>query len=437
MLPQELIRKKRDGGRLSDAEIEFLVKGIADGKGLADAQIGALAMALFLNGMDAAERIALTRAMTHSGNVLSWKGENLPGPIVDKHSTGGVGDKVSLMLAPMVAACGAFVPMISGRGLGHTGGTLDKFESIPGYSAKPDLALFRRVVRDAGCAVIGQTADLAPADRRLYAIRDVTATVESIGLITASILSKKLAAGLDALVMDVKFGSGAFMAKFDDAKALAQSIVEVANGAGLRTRALLTDMDRPLGRTAGNALEMREAVAYLTGERDARLHDVTKALAVEMLDLSGVAPRAQAAAKIEAALSSGQAAERFARMVAGLGGPKDFLERIDSYLPIAPIIRPVFAPSRGIVAKIDTREIGIAVLELGGGRVDPAQAIDHAVGFTEIASTGAEIGPNRPIAILHARDEASAEKAARTLIAAYNLGDAPTTPPVVRETLGM
>lgn len=437
MLPQEVIRKKRDGLRLSDAEIEFLVKGIADGKGLADAQVGALAMALFLNGMDNAERVALTRAMTHSGEVLSWKGENLPGPIVDKHSTGGVGDKVSLMLAPMVAACGAFVPMISGRGLGHTGGTLDKFESIPGYSAKPDLALFRRVVRDAGCAVIGQTADLAPADKRLYAIRDVTGTVESIGLITASILSKKLAAGLDALVMDVKFGSGAFMAKFDDAKALAQSIVDVANGAGLRTRALLTDMDRPLGRTAGNALEMREAVAYLKGDRDARLHGVTKALAVEMLDLSGVAPRAQAEAKIEAALSSGQAAERFARMVAGLGGPKDFLERIDAYLPKAPIVRPVYAPSRGVVAKIDTRAIGIAVLELGGGRVDPAQAIDHTVGFTDIASTGAEIGLDRPIAMLHARDEASAEKAARTLIAAYTPGDAPAPSPVVRETLGV
>ncbi len=437
MLPQEVIRKKRDGLRLSDSEIEFLVKGIADGKGLADAQVGALAMALFLNGMDNAERVALTRAMTHSGEVLSWKGENLPGPIVDKHSTGGVGDKVSLMLAPMVAACGAFVPMISGRGLGHTGGTLDKFESIPGYSAKPDLALFRRVVRDAGCAVIGQTADLAPADKRLYAIRDVTGTVESIGLITASILSKKLAAGLDALVMDVKFGSGAFMAKFDDAKALAQSIVDVANGAGLHTRALLTDMDRPLGRTAGNALEMREAVAYLKGERDARLHGVTKALAVEMLDLSGVAPRAQAEAKIEAALSSGQAAERFARMVAGLGGPKDFLERVDSYLPTAPIVRPVFAPAKGVVAKIDTRAIGIAVLELGGGRVDPAQAIDPAVGFAEIANTGAEIGPDRPIAILHARDAASAEKAARTLIAAYTLGDAQAAPPVVRETLGM
>ncbi len=437
MLPQEVIRKKRDGLRLSDAEIDFLVKGIADGKGLADAQVGALAMALFLNGMDNAERVALTRAMTHSGEVLSWKGENLPGPIVDKHSTGGVGDKVSLMLAPMVAACGAFVPMISGRGLGHTGGTLDKFESIPGYSAKPDLALFRRVVRDAGCAVIGQTADLAPADKRLYAIRDVTGTVESIGLITASILSKKLAAGLDALVMDVKFGSGAFMAKFDDAKALAQSIVDVANGAGLRTRALLTDMDRPLGRTAGNALEMREAVAYLKGERDARLHGVTKALAVEMLDLSGVAPRAQAEAKIEAALASGHAAERFARMVAGLGGPKDFLERIDAYLPKAPIVRPVYAPSRGVVAKIDTRAIGIAVLELGGGRVDPAQTIDHAVGFTDIASMGAEIGPDRPIAMLHARDEASAEKAARTLIAAYTPGDAPAPSPVVREILGV
>ncbi|MFY7780919.1 MAG: thymidine phosphorylase, partial [Tagaea sp.] len=354
MLPQELIRKKRDGLRLSDAEIDFLVRGIADGKGLADAQVGALAMALFLKGMDAAERVALTRAMTASGTVLSWADQALPGPVVDKHSTGGVGDKVSLMLAPMVAACGAFVPMISGRGLGHTGGTLDKFESIPGYSAKPDLALFRKVVREAGCAVIGQTADLAPADKRLYAVRDVTGTVESIGLITASILSKKLAAGLDALVMDVKFGSGAFMASFDAARELAASIVEVANGAGLKTRALLTDMDRPLGRTAGNALEMREAVRYLKGEREPRLDAVTKALAVEMLDLAGVAPRAAAAGKIDAALASGAAAERFAKMVAGLGGPADFLEKTDAYLAKAPLVRGLYPPRAGVVARVDT-----------------------------------------------------------------------------------
>ena len=436
MLPQELIRKKRDGLRLSDAEIDFLVRGIADGKGLADAQVGALAMALFLKGMDAAERVALTRAMTASGTVVSWADQALPGPVVDKHSTGGVGDKVSLMLAPMVAACGAFVPMISGRGLGHTGGTLDKFESIPGYSAKPDLALFRKVVREAGCAVIGQTADLAPADKRLYAVRDVTGTVESIGLITASILSKKLAAGLDALVMDVKFGSGAFMASFDAARELAASIVEVANGAGLKTRALLTDMDRPLGRTAGNALEMREAVRYLKGEREPRLDAVTKALAVEMLDLAGVAPRAAAAGKIDAALASGAAAERFAKMVAGLGGPADFLEKTDAYLAKAPLVRGLYPPRAGVVARVDTRAVGVAVLELGGGRTDPAQAIDPAVGFADLAGPGETVGPDRPFAILHARDEATATRAARTLEAAYTLGDGPASAPIVREVLG-
>ncbi len=437
MLPQELIRRKRDGLRLEDGEIDALVAGIADGRGLADAQVGALAMALFLNGLDRGECVALTRAMTRSGDVLSWKGENLPGPVVDKHSTGGIGDKVSLMLAPWVASCGGFVPMISGRGLGHTGGTLDKLESIPGYDAKPDNALFRRTVREIGCAIIGQTANLAPADRRLYAIRDVTATVESIGLITASILSKKLAAGLDALVMDVKFGSGAFMAEFPRARELAQSIVDVANGAGLKTRALLTDMDSPLGTTAGNALEVREAIAYLRGQRDARLHDCTRALAVEMLELSGIAPRGEAGAKLDAALASGAAAERFARMVAALGGPADLLERPDAYLAKAPIVRAI-APSRpGFVASVATRAVGIAVLELGGGRSDPSAAIDPAVGFERLAPLGAAIGPDQPLALMHAREEASAERAARTLRAAYTVGDAPPAPaPVVRETLG-
>ncbi len=437
MLPQELIRRKRDGARLSDSEIDALVAGIADGRGLSDAQVGALAMALFLRGIDRGECIALTRAMTRSGDVLSWKSESLPGPVVDKHSTGGVGDKVSLMLAPWVAACGGFVPMISGRGLGHTGGTLDKLESIPGYAAKPDNALFRRTVREVGCAIIGQTADLAPADKRLYAIRDVTATVESIGLITASILSKKLAAGLDALVMDVKFGSGAFMAEFPRARELAQSIVEVANGAGLKTRTLLTDMDSPLGTTAGNALEVREALAYLKGERDARLHECTRALAVEMLDLAGIAPRATAAARLDVALSSGAAAERFARMVTALGGPADLLERPDAYLAKAPIVRAVLPGRPGHVASVATRAVGVAVLELGGGRTDPTAAIDPAVGFERLAPLGAAVDHDRPLAVIHARDEASAERAARTLQAAYTVADASAPAgPVVRETLG-
>src|SRR3954447_8025315 len=280
MLPNEVIRRKRDGAALTPDEIGFLVAGIADG-GLSDAQVGALAMALFLRGLAAGERVALTTAMRDSGTVLEW---DLDRPVVDKHSTGGVRDKVSLILAPALAACGAAVPMISGRGLGHTGGTLDKLDSIAGYASTPSTEVIRRVVREAGCAIVGQTADLAPADRRLYAIRDATGTVESVPLIVASILSKKLAEGLDALVLDVKTGSGAFMPAREDADALARALVEVANGAGLDTRALITDMNEVLGTTAGNALEVREAVDHLTGaSREERLHEVTVALAATVL----------------------------------------------------------------------------------------------------------------------------------------------------------
>src|SRR6478609_3761874 len=261
MLAPEIIRKKRDGAALSAEEITFLVAGITDG-GLSDAQVGALAMAFFLKGLDGDERIALTKGMRDSGTVLQW---DLSGPVLDKHSTGGVGDKVSLILAPILAACGAFVPMISGRGLGHTGGTLDKLEAIPGYDVTPSNDRLREVVSGVGCAIVGQTARLAPADRRLYAIRDATGTVESIPLIVGSILSKKLAAGLDALVMDVKAGSGAFLPARADADELALALVEVARGAGLPTVALLTDMDQVLGSTAGNAVEVRESIDYLTG----------------------------------------------------------------------------------------------------------------------------------------------------------------------------
>src|SRR3954452_4541653 len=286
MLPNEVIRRKRDGAELSPQEIGFLVGGIAGG-GLSDAQVGALAMALFLRGMSAGERVALTRAMRDSGTVLEW---DLDRPVLDKHSTGGVGDKVSLILAPVLAACGAAVPMISGRGLGHTGGTLDKLDAIPGYASTPSIEVIRRVVREAGCAIVGQTADLAPADRRLYAVRDATGTVESIPLIVASILSKKLAEGLNGLVLDVKTGSGAFMARREDADALARALVDVAAGAGLRTVALITDMDEVLGTTAGNALEVRESLDHLTGaRRDARLHEVTVALAAAALVQGGLA----------------------------------------------------------------------------------------------------------------------------------------------------
>ncbi len=439
MLPQEIVRAKRDGQLLDAATIQDFVRGITDGS-VSEAQAAAFAMAVFFRGMSLDERVALTRAMRDSGTVMEWRSLNLPGPVIDKHSTGGVGDKVSLILAPMLAACGGFVPMVSGRGLGHTGGTLDKFESIPGYRAKPDNDLLRRVVKQVGCAVIGATDDIAPADKRLYAIRDVTATVESLDLITASILSKKLAAGLDALVMDVKFGSGAFMQRFEDAEALAESIVTVSKGAGLPAVALLTDMNEVLGRSAGNALEMRECLAILRGEpAEPRLYEVTAALAAELLALSGLAPDAAAGrAMADRSIASGAAAERFARMVEALGGPADLLEQPNRHLERAPIVRPVFAERAGFVDVIDTRGVGMAVVSLGGGRTRTTDAIDFAVGFDEIAGLGDAVGPaERPLAILHARTEAQADEAERRLRASVTVRDAaPERGPLIAKRLG-
>jgi thymidine phosphorylase len=432
VLAQELIRRKRDGGALETREIEWLVRGIADGY-VSDAQVGAFAMAVVLRGMSAAERVALTGAMMRSGEVLDWSEAGLPGPALDKHSTGGVGDKVSLLLAPIVAACGGAVPMLAGRGLGHTGGTLDKLESIPGYVATPDLDRLRAVVTEVGCAIAGQTGDLAPADRRLYAIRDATGTVESIPLLVSSILSKKLAAGLDALVMDVKAGSGAFMETIEDACELAAAIVETARGNALPCRALVTDMDRVLGRTAGNALEVREAIDALTGaEADPRLVEVTLELSRELLELGGLD------ADPADALRSGAAADRFARMVAALGGPADLLEAPDNHLPYAPVAVAALAGREGIVTAIDVRAVGMVVVELGGGRRHEAEGVDHAVGLSEIAAPGERVGrDDRPLAIVHARDAGAAQRAAAALRDAFTIGDAaPQGAPVVRERLG-
>jgi thymidine phosphorylase len=437
MLVPELIRTKRDGGELGEDEIRFLVEGISDGS-VTDAQVGALAMAVVLRGMNAAERVALTGAMTRSGEVLDWSDAGLPGPALDKHSTGGVGDKVSLLLAPIVAACGGAVPMISGRGLGHTGGTLDKLESIPGYDTAPDPERFRHAVASAGCAIVGQTAALAPADKRLYAIRDATGTVESIPLIVASILSKKLAAGLGALVMDVKVGSGAFLPGCEAAAELARSIVEVARGNGLPTSALLTDMDRVLGRSAGNAVEVRESLDHLTGAaRDERLLDVTLALSGELLRLGGVEPDEDAArAAAERALASGGAAEHFAAMVRELGGPADLLESPGRHLAEAAVTVAAEPAERGTVARVDVRAVGLAVVALGGGRTRETDPVDHAVGLTEVAAPGEEVAPGgRPLALVHAADEAAAERAVSSLRAAYALGDAGPPPDPVLELL--
>ena len=430
MLTQEIIRKKRDGLALSAHEIGSFVAGIANGT-VGEGQIAAFAMAVFFSGMTMDERVALTLAMRDSGRVIDWRSGAfaIDRPIVDKHSTGGVGDTVSLILAPLVAACGAAVPMISGRGLGHTGGTLDKLEAIPGYDAAPSVERLQAVVHEVGCAIVGQTGELAPADMRLYATRDVTATVESIPLITASILSKKLAAGLDVLVMDVKVGSGAFMPTLEKARELASSIVEVGRGAGLATTALLTDMDQPLAPCAGNALEVRCAIDVLTcaftrERQPQRLLDVTFALAAEMLVSSGLAPTPHAALEaLDRAWTSGRAAERFARMVTALGGPGDLLEHPDRYLPRAPCRRVVRAARDGVVHAIDVRALGMAVVALGGGRRRAEDSIDPAVGLGAFAPLGAVVKAGDAIAQIDARDEADAARAAEAVLESYSIDE--------------
>ncbi|HCB0252301.1 TPA: thymidine phosphorylase [Klebsiella pneumoniae] len=404
-LAQEIIRKKRDGQALSDEEIRFFINGIRDNT-ISEGQIAALAMTIFFHDMSMPERVSLTMAMRDSGTVLDWKSLNLNGPIVDKHSTGGVGDVTSLMLGPMVAACGGYVPMISGRGLGHTGGTLDKLEAIPGF-------------------------DIFPDDNRF---RDITATVDSIPLITASILAKKLAEGLDALVMDVKVGSGAFMPTYELSEALAEAIVGVSNGAGVRTTALLTDMNQVLASSAGNAVEVREAVQFLTGEyRNPRLFDVTMALCVEML-ISGklAADDAEAHAKLQAVLDNGKAAEVFGRMVAAQKGPSDFIENYANYLPTAMLSKAVYADTEGFISAMDTRALGMAVVSMGGGRRQASDTIDYSVGFTEMARLGDRVDGQRPLAVIHAKDENSWQEAAKAVKAAIKLDDkAPEITPTV------
>ena len=427
MQPSEIIRVKRDGGALSAAQLQHFVDGLVSGA-WADSQAAALAMAIVLRGMDTAETVALTAAMTHSGQVLNWTAAGLQGPILDKHSTGGVGDKLSLMLAPIVAACGGVVPMISGRGLGHTGGTLDKLEALPGYDTHPDHATLLATLREAGCAIVGASAELAPADRRLYAIRDVTATVESVPLITASILSKKLAAGLQALVLDVKVGSGAFTPALAQAQSLAHSLVSVARGAGLPARALITDMNQVLGSTAGNALEVQEALDFLTGRaQEPRLLKATLVLAAELLHLGGLAPSALAARRLaQGALDSGAAAACFARMVRRLGGPPDVLRH--PALPLAPMRLDVPAPRAGWLVQMDVRAIGLAVVALGGGRARPGQAVDPRVGLSHVLPLGAAVLAGQSLATVHAADLAAAQAAVCTVQQALTLADAPPLP---------
>ncbi|MDQ7051087.1 MAG: thymidine phosphorylase [Enterobacterales bacterium] len=437
MLAQEVIRHKRDGQSLSTEEIQFFVKGILD-QSITEGQVAAFAMSVFFNGMERQECVDLTGSLQNSGTTLDWSNISLNGPVVDKHSTGGVGDKVSIMLAPMLAACGAHVPMISGRGLGHTGGTLDKMESIPGYNAIPDNILFQKVVAQVGCAIVGQTNQLAPADKRLYAIRDVTSTVESIPLITASILSKKLSAGLDSLVMDVKTGSGAFAASPKMARDLSINIIEVGQGLGLPVSALITDMSQVLGSTAGNSLEIIESINYLTNQQqDPRLHQVVLDLGAELLILSGLAKDIDdGRQQMNHGLSSGLAAEHFEKMVVALGGPTDLIAKPDQYLKAAPIVVPAYADSQGYLEQMDVRAIGNVVVELGGGRKRAQDSVDHAVGLSQIKGLGEAVSTSEPIAMIHAQSEQQAEKAIIQLKAAINLSsEAKTSQNAVLERL--
>ncbi len=425
-----IIAKVRSKKTPTGAELAWFAKGLADGL-VSDAQAGAFAMAVLLNGLGTKARVDLTLAMRDSGDVLAW---DLSGPVLDKHSTGGVGDTVSLVLAPALAACGVYVPMISGRGLGHTGGTLDKIESIPGVVAQIDIARLRAITAEVGCAIVGATGRIAPADRRLYAIRDVTATVESIDLITASILSKKLAAGLQGLVLDVKLGSGAFMKTAADARALARSLVDTANGAGCPTAALITDMDQPLAPTLGNALEVATAMEVLAGNRAAapRLHDLTVALGAELLTLAGIDA---GAGKIEQAIASGQAMDRFARMIAALGGPPDMADDWHTHLPKAPVVGEVPAPESGHISAINGEALGLAVVGMGGGRRVETDRIDPGVGLEQVVTLGAQVNRGDPLCVLHARDEDSAEATARAVLAAITIGAAPDVQPLIRDTV--
>ena len=437
MLFTELIRKKRDARELNESDIQFFVDGLTSPDVPAE-QISAFAMAVYFNSMSFRETELLTSAMARSGEMLTWAEQNLPGPVVDKHSTGGVGDKVSFLLAPIAAAVGCCVPMISGRGLGHSGGTLDKIGAIPGYQMFPDLPLFRKVVKEVGCAIIGQTSNLAPADRRFYAIRDITSTVESIPLITASILSKKIAAGNDALVMDVKCGNGAFMRTLGDAQNLSRSIIGTGELAGLKIHVLITDMNEVLGTTAGNAPEIQESVDYLRNtDREARLNKVVIALVSEMLMTTGLSKNLESAReKVEQAIVSGAAYEKFAQMVSALGGPVDFMTRTDNYLPKAKVVMPVLCERDGWLSSVDTRAMGNVIIELGGGRKQRNDSLDLSVGLSKVLPIGTAITKGQSLCMVHAQNRDAAEAGINAILSATQISEEVSTlNPTVLERL--
>lgn len=404
MLPQDIIRQKRDGGSLSDDQIHHFIKAVTNGS-FSDSQTAAMAMAIFLKGMDARETTTLTLAMRDSGHVLKWP--DIDRPIIDKHSTGGVGDNVSLMLAPLAAACGLAVPMISGRGLGHTGGTLDKLEAIKGYQVSPDDTLFRQTVKQVGCAIISASANFAPADRKIYAIRDVTATVESNTLIVASILSKKLASGLDGLVLDVKCGNGATTSNGNDARSLARTMVDVANQAGMACSAMITDMNEPLANSIGNATEVQNAIDFLTNRfQTPRLKTIVIDIVARMIMAGQLADTFEKAkARAMQNLDNGNAAEIFAKMIAALGGPGDILEHPERSLPQAAIKRPIIAQGDGYIQSYDTRALGMAIVRLGGGRAHPDDQLNYAIGLSKLLPIGSKVNKGDELAVAHMASE--------------------------------
>ena len=428
MIPPEIIRKKRDSQFLSSEEIQLFVDGLTDGS-FSDQQIAAMSMAILLNGMSEEEIVTLTNAMTHSGDVLEWKDIIDSDLVCDKHSTGGVGDKVSLILAPILAACNVYVPMISGRGLGHTGGTLDKFDSIPGYNTQPNVQTFRDVVKNVGCAIIGQTSNLAPADKRLYSIRDNVGTVESIPLITPSILSKKIAAGLKSLILDVKIGNGSFNETEEIANKLAISLVSVAKGVGIQCSAVLTDMNQVLGWNAGHALEVLESIEYLTNKKqNIRLKQITNELTSVLLSMIKRITKEEAIKQIQEVINNGKAAEKFEHMVAALGGPKNILNSFANQLPEAPYKEKLFATTSGVVGSIETRKLGLLVIELGGGRKQISDKIDFSVGLEGVVDVGSQVDTSTPLLTVHAKSKDSVDSIKKPIQECFNISNQDRTP---------
>ena len=423
MIPQEIIRKKRDNKALTKEEISLFVKGLTDGS-FSDPQIAAMSMAIFSNGMTPEETVNLTEAMTASGDTIDWSRIVDEELVCDKHSTGGVGDKTSIILAPILAACGLFVPMISGRGLGHTGGTLDKFDSIPGYNTQPDLDTFKKVVKEVGCAIIGQTNNLAPADKKLYSIRDIVGTVESLPLITSSILSKKIASGLKTLVLDVKVGNGSFNSTLEIARDLSNSLVRVAKGAGLKCEAILTDMNQVLGKSAGHRLEILECINFLTNqEKDPRLMKITYELVTSILMMSHNLSKEEALKKIDTVISNGVAAEKFEKMVAALGGASNILTSYKDQLEINAFKKDICIQQSGYVQKIKTRDLGLILIELGGGRKQVTDKINFNVGYDNVLSVGDRVDSSTPLLTVYCHSDKDFENVGKKIEECFLISD--------------